>query len=79
VVERSLSWLSLYRRLNTVFDQTKEHLIALAEMSFVSIFSRSLKHLPADELSARYLQTDSEMQRQDILAWRSAKMLCKIE
>jgi hypothetical protein len=79
VVERSLSWLSLYRRLNTVFDQTKEHLIALAEMSFVSILSRCLKHLPADELSARYLQTDSEMQRQDILAWRSAKMLCKIE
>ena len=31
VVERSLSWLSLYRRLNTVFDQTNEHLIALAE------------------------------------------------
>jgi len=79
VVERSFSWLSLYRRLNTVFDQTNEHLIALAEMSFVSILFRCLKHLPADELSARYLQTDSEMQRQDILAWRSAKMLCKIE
>src|SRR5690348_2505294 len=52
VMERSLSWLRLYRRLNTVLDQTKEHLIALAEMSFISILSRCLKHLPADELSA---------------------------
>jgi hypothetical protein len=36
VVEQSSAWLSSYRRLNTVFDRTKDHLIA-----FVSILCRA--------------------------------------
>jgi transposase len=52
VVERSFSWLSRYRRLNTVFERTKEHLVAFIEIAFVSILSRRLKRLVTDELSA---------------------------
>jgi transposase len=47
VVERSFSWLSRYRRLSTIFERTKEHLIA-----FVSILSRRLQRLVTVELSA---------------------------
>ena len=52
VVERSFSWLSRYRRLNTIFDRTKEHLVAVVEIAFVSILARRLKRLEIDEVSA---------------------------
>ena len=52
MVERSFSWLSRYRRLNTIFERTKEHLVAFIEIAFVSILSRRLKRLVTDELSA---------------------------
>jgi transposase len=51
VVERSFSWMSNYRRLNTIFERTKEHLVAFIEIAFVSILSRRLKRLVIDELS----------------------------
>jgi transposase len=49
VVERSFGWLSRYRRLNTLFERTKEHLIAFVEIAFVSILSRRLKRLVVEE------------------------------
>ena len=52
VVERSFAWLSRYRRLNTIFERSKEHLIAFVEIAFISILSRRLKRLVAEELSA---------------------------
>jgi transposase len=52
VVERSFAWVSRYRRLNTIFERTKEHLVAFIEIAFVSILSRRLKRLVTDELSA---------------------------
>jgi len=52
VVERSFSWLARYRRLNTIFDRTKDHLIAFIEIAFVSILSRRLKRLAPQELCA---------------------------
>src|SRR3712207_4004431 len=52
VVERSFAWLSRYRRLNTIFDRTKDHLIAFVEIAFISILSRRLKRLVTEELSA---------------------------
>nr|WP_174436497.1 transposase [Azospirillum brasilense] len=45
VVERSFSWITRYRRLNTIFEQTKEHLVAFVEIAFISILSRRLKRL----------------------------------
>jgi hypothetical protein len=52
-MERFFAWLSHYRRLNTVFDRTKDHLIA-----FVSILSRRLKRLVTADVSANvYKQT----------------------
>jgi transposase len=51
VVERSFSWIANYRRLNTIFDRTKEHLVAFIEIAFVSILSRRLKRLAIDEVS----------------------------
>src|SRR3954453_15555273 len=52
VVERSFAWISRYRRLNTIFDRTKEHLIAFIEIAFVSILARRLKRLVVEEVSA---------------------------
>jgi transposase len=49
VVERSFAWLSRYRRLNTLFERTREHLIAFVEIAFVSILSRRLKRLVVEE------------------------------
>jgi transposase len=49
VVERSFAWLSRYRRLNTIFERSKEHLIAFVAIAFISILSR---RLVAEELSA---------------------------
>jgi transposase len=33
VVERSFAWIARYRRLNTIFERTKEHLIAFSRSS----------------------------------------------
>jgi transposase len=52
VVERSFAWLSRYRRLNTIFERSKEHLIAFVVIAFISILSRRLKRLVVEELSA---------------------------
>jgi hypothetical protein len=51
-MERSLSWLSRYRRLNTIVGRTKEHLITFVEIAFISILSRRLKRLATEEISA---------------------------
>ena len=52
VVERSLGWISRYRRLNTIFERTKEHLVAFIEIAFISILSRRLVRLATQEISA---------------------------
>jgi hypothetical protein len=52
VVERSLAWISRYRRLNTIFERTKEHLVAFIEIAFISILSRRLVRLVTQEASA---------------------------
>ncbi len=52
VVERSFSWLSRYRRLNTIVERTKEHLVAFIEIAFISILSRRLKRLVTQEAPA---------------------------
>jgi transposase len=52
VVERSFAWRSRYRRLNIIFERSKEHLIAVVQIAFVSILSRRLKRLVSEEASA---------------------------
>ena len=52
VVERSFAWLSRYRRLNTIFERTKEHLVAFVTIAFVSILARRLKRLVGQEVGA---------------------------
>jgi transposase len=52
VVERSFAWLSRYRRLNVIFERSKDHLIAFIEIAFVSILDRRLKRLAPQELCA---------------------------
>ena len=52
VVERSFACLSRYRRLNTIFERTKEHLVAFVSIAFISILARRLKRLVAEEVSA---------------------------
>ena len=52
VVERSFAWLSCYRRLNTIFERSKEHLIAFVAIAFISILARRMRRLVAEELSA---------------------------
>jgi hypothetical protein len=44
--------LSRYRRLNTIFERSKEHLIAFVAIAFNSILSRRLRRLVVEELSA---------------------------
>jgi hypothetical protein len=44
--------LSRYRRLNTIFERSKEHVIAFVEIAFISILSRRLKRLVAENLPA---------------------------
>jgi hypothetical protein len=51
-MERSFAWLSRYRRLNTIFDRTKKHLVAFVQIAFVSILSRRLLRLAPQELCA---------------------------
>jgi hypothetical protein len=38
--------------LNTIFERTKEHLVAFIEIAFVSILSRRLVRLVTQEISA---------------------------
>ena len=52
VVERSFAWLSCYRRLNTIFERSKDHLVAFVTIAFISILARRLKRLVAVDLSA---------------------------
>ena len=52
VIERSFAWIARYRRLNTIFDRTKDHLIAFVQIVFVSILSRRLKRLVTGGISA---------------------------
>jgi len=52
VVERSFSWITRYRRLNTIVERTKEHLIAFVQITFISILSRRLQRLAPQEVSA---------------------------
>ena len=52
VVERSFSWIANYRRLNTIFERTKEHLVAFVQIAFVSILARRLKRLATSEVTA---------------------------
>jgi transposase len=52
VVERSFAWISRYRRLNTIFERSKEHLIAFVAIAFISILARRLKRLVVEECSA---------------------------
>ena len=52
VVERSFAWLSRYRRLNTIFERSKDHLLAFVAIAFISILARRLKRLVVEELSA---------------------------
>ena len=49
VVERSFAWLSRYRRLNTIFERSKDHLIAFIAIAFISILSRRMRRLVAEE------------------------------
>ena len=49
VVERSLAWVSRYRRLNTIFERTEAHLVAFIEIAFISILSRRLVRLATQE------------------------------
>jgi hypothetical protein len=51
-VERSFAWLSCYRRLNTIFERSKDHLIAFVAIAFTSTLARRLKRLVAEDLSA---------------------------
>ena len=37
---------------HTIFERTKEHLVAFVEIAFVSILSRRLKCLVIEEVSA---------------------------
>jgi transposase len=52
VVERSLAWVSRYRRLNTIFERTEAHLVAFIEIAFISILSRRLARRNTQEISA---------------------------
>jgi transposase len=52
VVERSVGWLSRYRRLNTIFERSKDHVVAFVAIAFISILSRRLKRLVIEEVCA---------------------------
>ncbi|QCG95044.1 IS5 family transposase [Azospirillum sp. TSA2s] len=52
VVERSFSWISRYRRLNTIVERTKEHLVAFVQIAFISILSRRLRRFDTQAGSA---------------------------
>jgi hypothetical protein len=39
-IERSFAWLGGYRRLNIIFERSKEHLIAFVAIAFISVLAR---------------------------------------
>ncbi|HET6233523.1 MAG TPA: transposase [Acetobacteraceae bacterium] len=52
VFERSVAWLSRYRRLNTIFERSKDHLVGFVAIAFISILARRLKRIVAEDFSA---------------------------
>lgn len=53
VVERSFSWITRYRRLNTIVERTKEYfVVAFVQIAFISILSRRLRRLDTQAASA---------------------------
>jgi putative transposase len=50
-VERSLAWVGRCRRLNTIVERAKGHLVAFVEIAFASILSRRLKRLVTEDTS----------------------------
>jgi len=52
VVKRSFAWLSRYRRLNTTFGRSKEHVTAFVAIAFNSIISRRMGRCVTENLSA---------------------------
>ena len=59
VVERSFAWLSRYRRSNTIFERSKDHLVAFVAIAFISVLARRLKRIVPEDFSASHLQTDT--------------------
>jgi hypothetical protein len=51
-VQRSFAGRRRYRRLNTIFERSKEHLIPFVAIAFISILVRCLKRVVTGELSA---------------------------
>jgi hypothetical protein len=51
-MERSFSWMSNYRRLNTIVERTKEHLVAFVHIAFISILACRLSRLQTAESRA---------------------------
>jgi hypothetical protein len=49
---RLIRKLASTRPLNTIFERSKDHLIAFVPISFISILSRRLKRLVVEALSA---------------------------
>jgi hypothetical protein len=49
-VARSFAWLSRYRRLNTIYERSKEHLVAFVTIAFISILARRLTRLVVEGL-----------------------------
>ena len=52
VVERPFAWLSRYRRLNTIFERSKDLLVAFVAIAFISILARRLKRIVPEDFSA---------------------------
>jgi putative transposase len=52
VVERSFSWITRYRRVYTIVERTKEHLVAFVQIAFISILSRRLRRFDTQAGSA---------------------------
>jgi hypothetical protein len=52
VVEWSFAWLSRYRRLNTLVECSKDHLIAFVAIAYISSLARRLKRLVTEDLRA---------------------------
>ena len=52
VVERSFAGLSRYRRLNTIFERSKDHLVAFVAIALISIPARRLKRIVPEDFSA---------------------------
>lgn len=63
VGERSFAWLSHYRRLNAIFQRSKDHTSSRSlRFASISILARRLRRLVTEDVSARLLQTDSKTQ-----------------